>query len=76
MQDMLFDMVVSQAKQTSFVCLWLVLCILLKRMVLTLILAAHILQVQAVLLLLGGREVPPTMPAIPMISHHNNRVLY
>ncbi|KAJ0076214.1 hypothetical protein Patl1_34918 [Pistacia atlantica] len=44
-------------------------------MVLALILAAHFLQVQAVLLLLGGHEVPPTMPAIPMTSHHNNRGL-
>ncbi|XP_031254546.1 GATA transcription factor 28-like isoform X2 [Pistacia vera] len=32
-------------------------------------------KVQAVLLLLGGCEVPPTMPAIPMTSHHNNRRL-
>ncbi|XP_044497030.1 GATA transcription factor 28-like isoform X2 [Mangifera indica] len=32
-------------------------------------------KVQAVLLLLGGREVPPTMPAIPMTSHLNNRGL-
>ncbi|KAL5823575.1 hypothetical protein ACOSQ4_021475 [Xanthoceras sorbifolium] len=32
-------------------------------------------KVQAVLLLLGGREVPPTMPAIPINSHHNDRGL-
>lgn len=32
------------------------------------------LQVQAVLLLLGGREVAPNMPAIPISAHHNNRV--
>lgn len=48
--------------------------VIVKRIVLALILAACILQVQAVLLLLGGREVPPTMPAIPMTSHLNNRV--
>ncbi|KAF7814663.1 GATA transcription factor 28 isoform X1 [Senna tora] len=30
-------------------------------------------KVQAVLLLLGGREVSPTMPSIPITSHHNNR---
>ncbi|TKY64671.1 GATA transcription factor 28 [Spatholobus suberectus] len=30
-------------------------------------------KVQAVLLLLGGREIPPTMPAIPVSPHHNNR---
>lgn len=33
------------------------------------------LQVQAVLLLLGGREVAPNMPAIPVSTHHNNRGL-
>ncbi|KAK3219098.1 hypothetical protein Dsin_013068 [Dipteronia sinensis] len=33
-------------------------------------------KVQAVLLLLGGREVPPTMPAIPVNSHHNNQGLH
>ena len=32
-------------------------------------------QVQAVLLLLGGREIPPTMPTMPVSPHHNNRVL-
>lgn len=32
-------------------------------------------KVQAVLLLLGGREVPPTMPAIPMANNQNNRGL-
>ncbi|MED6218926.1 hypothetical protein PIB30_031155 [Stylosanthes scabra] len=30
-------------------------------------------KVQAVLLLLGGREVPPTMPAMPILSHQNNQ---
>lgn len=30
-------------------------------------------KVQAVLLLLGGREVPPIMPAVPMTGPHNNR---
>ncbi|TXG69527.1 hypothetical protein EZV62_004462 [Acer yangbiense] len=34
------------------------------------------LLVQAVLLLLGGREVPPTMPAIPINSHLNNQGLH
>lgn len=33
-----------------------------------------ILQVQAVLLLLGGREVPPNIPAIPLSGHQNTRV--
>lgn len=28
-------------------------------------------KVQAVLLLLGGREMPPSMPAIPVTSHHS-----
>ncbi|KAJ7962681.1 GATA transcription factor [Quillaja saponaria] len=32
-------------------------------------------KVQAVLLLLGGREIPPSMPAIPINSHHNNQDL-
>uniref|UniRef100_A0A5B7BQ30 Putative GATA transcription factor 28 n=1 Tax=Davidia involucrata TaxID=16924 RepID=A0A5B7BQ30_DAVIN len=32
-------------------------------------------KVQAVLLLLGGREVPPSMPAIPITTHQNNRGL-
>ncbi|KAJ4718778.1 GATA transcription factor [Melia azedarach] len=32
-------------------------------------------KVQAVLLLLGGREVPPTMPAIPITAQSNNRGL-
>ncbi|KAJ7952052.1 GATA transcription factor [Quillaja saponaria] len=32
-------------------------------------------KVQAVLLLLGGREVSPSMPAIPINSHPNNRDL-
>ncbi|KAG5000941.1 hypothetical protein JHK87_022013 [Glycine soja] len=30
-------------------------------------------KVQAVLLLLGGREIPPTMPAMPVSPNHNNR---
>ncbi|XP_061354360.1 GATA transcription factor 28 [Gastrolobium bilobum] len=30
-------------------------------------------KVQAVLLLLGGREIPPTMPTIPISPHQNNR---
>nr|POF20986.1 gata transcription factor 28 [Quercus suber] len=30
-------------------------------------------KVQAVLLLLGGREVPPNMPAIPATVHNNNQ---
>ncbi|XP_052735915.1 GATA transcription factor 28 isoform X1 [Vigna angularis] len=30
-------------------------------------------KVQAVLLLLGGREIPPTMPTMPVSPHHNNR---
>lgn len=38
------------------------------------VISAKILQVQAVLLLLGGREVPPTMPTIPMNPHQTNRV--
>ncbi|KAF8400225.1 hypothetical protein HHK36_013522 [Tetracentron sinense] len=33
-------------------------------------------KVQAVLLLLGGREVPASMPAIPMTTQHNNRPLF
>ncbi|GMH03864.1 hypothetical protein Nepgr_005703 [Nepenthes gracilis] len=28
-------------------------------------------KVQAVLLLLGGREVPPTMPSVPLTTNHN-----
>ncbi|XP_015894174.1 GATA transcription factor 28 isoform X1 [Ziziphus jujuba] len=32
-------------------------------------------KVQAVLLLLGGREVPPSMPAIPIAAQNNNRGL-
>ncbi|XP_024934146.1 GATA transcription factor 28 isoform X2 [Ziziphus jujuba] len=32
-------------------------------------------KVQAVLLLLGGREVPPSMPAIPIAAQNNNRRL-
>ncbi|KAF3430964.1 hypothetical protein FNV43_RR25694 [Rhamnella rubrinervis] len=32
-------------------------------------------KVQAVLLLLGGREVPSSMPAIPITSNHSNRGL-
>lgn len=32
-------------------------------------------KVQAVLLLLGGREVPQTLSTIPVNSHHNNRAL-
>ncbi|KAF5198969.1 Gata transcription factor, partial [Thalictrum thalictroides] len=31
------------------------------------------LQVQAVLLLLGGREIPVGVPTLPISSHHNNR---
>ncbi|KAL1292632.1 GATA transcription factor 28 isoform X1 [Arachis ipaensis] len=30
-------------------------------------------KVQAVLLLLGGREVPPTMPAMPILPHQSNQ---
>ncbi|KAH7867163.1 hypothetical protein Vadar_029723 [Vaccinium darrowii] len=30
-------------------------------------------KVQAVLLLLGGREVPPSIPAIPLSAHQNTR---
>ncbi|ONI14991.1 hypothetical protein PRUPE_3G019800 [Prunus persica] len=32
-------------------------------------------KVQAVLLLLGGREVPPSMPAVPVTTQHNNQGL-
>ena len=46
---------------------------LLKKTIL-IILGCHS-QVQAVLLLLGGREVPPTMPAMPISPHQNNQVL-
>ncbi|KAK7293945.1 hypothetical protein RJT34_16826 [Clitoria ternatea] len=30
-------------------------------------------KVQAVLLLLGGREIPPTIPAMPVSPHHSSR---
>ncbi|XP_048428377.1 GATA transcription factor 28 isoform X2 [Pyrus x bretschneideri] len=32
-------------------------------------------KVQAVLLLLGGHEVPPGMPAVPVTTQHDNRAL-
>ncbi|XP_010276695.1 PREDICTED: GATA transcription factor 28 isoform X2 [Nelumbo nucifera] len=32
-------------------------------------------KVQAVLLLLGGREVPASVPPLPITTHHNNRRL-
>lgn len=35
----------------------------------------HLLQVQAVLLLLGGRELPQALPTGHGSSHQNNRVL-
>ncbi|GAB4841879.1 GATA transcription factor 24 [Ancistrocladus abbreviatus] len=32
-------------------------------------------KVQSVLLLLGGREIPPTLPSVPLSNNHSNRGL-